>query len=456
VTSGEHPAGRSGGPGRRALLGAGLLGLAGLGAGGVAANRGAPAPAAPQDSARAAAPVDVDAAVAHRWAGHYLAIVQQSGVPAPAAAQMLAELGVVLHAAVRVSTARGDDAQRLPARRGGGALGALALPAGRPGTDPALVADAALAWLLTRRYVDTAGPALAAAAADTEAAFQAAAPRLRGPAREAGEAVGRAVLAWSLRDLAASGRAVPRSAPPGPGSWVPTPPDLEQPVLPYWGTTPTMVLERVETPPDPPEFSTAPGSERHRLAVEVRDTVASLTADQLAVARHWADGKWTVNPAGHWLRIATSALAGRDADLALTAEVLLRLGASQHDAFVSCWHTKYATDVMRPITYVRAHLGDPAWTPPVPTPCFPEYTSGHATQSAAAAAVLGSVLGEGPFTDATDPSRPARSYPSFAAAAEEAAVSRLYGGIHFSVSNTEGLACGRRIGAVVAALELRA
>ncbi len=421
---------------RRTLLGAGLLGAAGIGTGAWLAGRGT-VPARPRPRADARPAVGVPADVAHRWVGHHLALVEAHGAPAPAAAEMFAVLGIVLAAAAR------PGAVVVP-----GPLEQLRLP-GPTSADPALTADAALAWLLPRRYLDSAGPVLVTAVTEAEAAIERAPAASRGPAREAGAAIGAAVLDWYVRVMAVPAAEVRPVRPPGPHSWEPTPPDHEQAVLPHWGAKPTLALAEVDVPADPPPFSTDPGSERYRLAVEVRDTVAALTDDQRAIARHWADGKWTISPPGHWLGITSRALQERGADLDLAAHTLLLLGVSQHDAFVSCWASKFRTDVLRPLTYVRRHLGDPQWLSPVPTPCFPEYTSGHATQSGAAATVLSGVLGDAPFSDPSPTGAPARSYPTFGAAAEEAAVSRLYGGIHYRNANEQGLACGRRIGATV-------
>ncbi len=421
---------------RRTLLGTGLVGLAGLGTGVWLTGRDT-APARPRPRADARTAVGVPADVAHRWVGHHIALVKAHGTPPPAAAEMFAVLGIVLAAAAH------PGAVAVP-----GPLQALRLP-GPTSADPALTADAALAWLAPRRYLDSAGPALVTAVTEAEAVIEAAPAASRAPAREAGAAIGAAVLDWYQRAMLAATAEVRPLQPPGPHSWEPTPPDYEQAVLPHWGAKPTLGLTAVDVPADPPPFSTEPGSERYRLAVEVRDTVAALTDDQRAVAKHWADGKWSITPPGHWLGIASRALQERGADLDLAARTLLLLGMAQHDAFVSCWAAKFRTDVLRPLTYIRRHLGEPQWLSPVPTPCFPEYTSGHATQSAAAATVLSGLLGDAPFTDAPPTGAPARSYPTFLAAAEEAAVSRLYGGIHYRNANDQGLACGRRIGATV-------
>lgn len=109
-----------------------------------------------------------------------------------------------------------------------------------------------------------------------------------------------------------------------------------------------------------------------------------------------------------------------------------------------------------PITYVTEAI-DPTWTPLIATPPFPEYPSGHSVQSAAAAQVLTDMFGNVAFTDHSHDSRSLapRSFTSFADAAEEAAISRLYGGIHFRSAIANGLEQGKCIGQKVTALRFR-
>jgi membrane-associated phospholipid phosphatase len=166
----------------------------------------------------------------------------------------------------------------------------------------------------------------------------------------------------------------------------------------------------------------------------------------------------TFTPPGHWIAIVLQ-IAERDALPAeQVAAALAKLGAAQADAFISCWDTKFRYNLLRPVTYIRRHI-DKAWEPLLITPPFPEYTSGHSTQSGAASTVLTAIFGEGfAFDDAThvDEGLPVRSFPSFAAAAEEAAISRLYGGIHFRFGNEKGLEQGRSVGAHAASLRTEA
>jgi membrane-associated phospholipid phosphatase len=146
-----------------------------------------------------------------------------------------------------------------------------------------------------------------------------------------------------------------------------------------------------------------------------------------------------------------------DVGIEKSVEVLARLGVALADAFIGCWQTKYEFDLLRPVTYIRRTI-DKSWESAIITPPFPEYPSGHSTQSAAAAVVLTDLFGENfAFEDAThakDGLEP-RHYASFWAAAEEAGISRLYGGIHFRAAIERGLEQGRCIGAHAVALRTR-
>jgi membrane-associated phospholipid phosphatase len=177
---------------------------------------------------------------------------------------------------------------------------------------------------------------------------------------------------------------------------------------------------------------------------------AARTRDQTEVALFWADGEGTVTPPGHWNRIAGGVAAARGLPLVEAARLFALLNAAMADAAVVCWDCKFRFDVWRPVTAVRE--ADPTWAPLLPTPPFPAYTSGHSSFSGAAAAVLAASFGadEVPFATTSD-GLPGvtRSFRSFSAAAGEAGMSRIYGGIHWSFDNTAGLACGREVGAAV-------
>jgi hypothetical protein len=179
-----------------------------------------------------------------------------------------------------------------------------------------------------------------------------------------------------------------------------------------------------------------------------------LTDEQHAIARFWSDDPGaTPTPPGHSISILTQVIRMLDASLGQAADAYARVGVAVADAIIACWRTKYQFNLIRPVTYVRRVI-DPAWTPLLITPPFPEYTSGHSVQSGAAARVLTDLFGPVSFTDHTHDARgqPARSFSSFTDAAREAAISRLYGGIHFHAAIERGLEQGDCIGARATAL----
>jgi PAP2 superfamily len=280
-----------------------------------------------------------------------------------------------------------------------------------------------------------------------------------------GQKVAAHVLAWAEADGGASieNMGFPRDYTPGtqPQDWVPTNAIRQQqaPLLPDWGTVrpfamPTGLACAI---PGPPEYSEDPGSTFYLAAQEVYDTGKSLTEEQKLIARFWSDDPMlSPTPPGHWISVVME-IARRDGlPVERVAATLAVLGVAVADAFIACWQTKYEVNLLRPITYIRRHI-DPKWEPLLNTPPFPEYPSGHSTQSGAAATVLSALLGDNiAFEDATHEADglPVRSYPNFWAAAEEAAISRLYGGIHFRFGVEQGLAQGRCVGAHAAALKV--
>jgi len=248
----------------------------------------------------------------------------------------------------------------------------------------------------------------------------------------------------------------------GPSNWVPTSAIRQQqfPLLPDWASNRSFAMPSgAACPiPPPPPYSEDPSSAFYREALEVHEAVRNLTPGQEAIARFWSDDPMlSPTPPGHWLFIALDILEQEKANLDRTAEVLMRLGVAMADAFIGCWHAKFEYDLLRPVTYIRRVI-DPKWEPLLITPPFPEYPSGHSTLSGASAAVLTSIYGKDfSFTDRTherDGMAP-RSFPSFDAAAEEAGISRLYGGIHFRAAINHGINQGRCIGQHAIALRTR-
>jgi hypothetical protein len=323
-------------------------------------------------------------------------------------------------------------------------------------------ANSALATILKHSFPDAAAGSLAA----IESLEQHFASEFRPTVRRSafrnsvkrGRAVADAVFDWVSTDGFVTLNNCPFAPPSGPGSWVPTPPAFTPiPLQPCWGQLRPFVLSAGAecAPPPHPAYSEAPASQFFLDAAEVYNTVNHLTAEQQTIAQFWADGPGaTGTPPGHWLAIVSQLLTTDRQSLATAAEAYARVGITVADAFIACWDTKYQYKLLRPVTYIRAVI-DPAWSPFLTTPPFPEYTSGHSVQSGAAATVLTDLFGERAFTDTTHidhglalPLAP-RSFTSFFEAAEEAAISRLYGGIHFRPAIELGIQQGMCVGQTI-------
>lgn len=249
--------------------------------------------------------------------------------------------------------------------------------------------------------------------------------------------------------------------PSGTGKWTATPPAFAAPLLPYWGQNrPFVIKNATECPaPPPPAYSEEPGSAFYKDGQEVYQIAKAATQEQRQFALYWADdaGK-TPTPAGHWAYIANDLLRARKADLGTAAEAFARLNLAMSDAFVAAWATKYSLSVIRPVTYIQLVI-DSNWVPTLlPTPPFPDYPSGHAVQSSSAQAVLSRVFGANTeFVDNTHNDRGwgPRTFKSFKAAADEAAMSRVYGGIHYRFSSEGGKPQGLCVANKVLALKFK-
>jgi len=249
--------------------------------------------------------------------------------------------------------------------------------------------------------------------------------------------------------------------PTGIESWEPTPPAFQSiPLLPYWGNNRPFLSGNVSAaclPPPPPIYSTETNSDFYSEAMEVFTTSTNLTQDQRDIALFWADGSGTYTPPGHLMNLATQLIKEDQLPLNKAAEVYLRMGLAVNDAFIACWKAKYTYNLLRPVTYIQRNI-DASWLPLVTTPPFPEYTSGHSSVSGACSEILTKAFGTNRmFTDNTNSEfgYSPRSFNSFYEAAEEAAASRLYGGIHYQSANTHGINCGKQIGRNINAIQLK-
>lgn len=402
--------------------------------------------------------------VLRSWYGLMLALVRHTATyTPPVAARTFAYVGVTAFETV----ASGSDRMQSLA---GQLNGLKTVPQRATGEtyDEAVATEAALAFAVKNFFSNT-GPtgqrAIAALEKKLSAEVTAGAPADVVARSEAfGTAVAEHILAWSQDDGGAvvenMGFPLQYKLKQGPGYWVPTSTIAQQqlPLLPDWGKNRAFAMPNGASCalPAPPEYSEDPSSEYYKQAKEVDDVKKNLTPEQRAIARFWADDAMlSVTPPGHWLSIALEIIDRDKIGVEKSVDVLARLGIAEADAFIGCWQTKFVYDTVRPITYIRRVI-DPAFESIVNTPPFPEYPSGHSTQSAAAALVLTSIFGDNfafdDDTDAPDGLKP-RSFPSFWAAADEAGISRLYGGIHYRAAIERGLEQGRCVGAYTVALK---
>jgi hypothetical protein len=283
-----------------------------------------------------------------------------------------------------------------------------------------------------------------------------------------GKQVAIAIFEWSKNDGGHEAYKSPVSAnyvlPNGPGKWVPTDTIFKRPVYPYWGNNRTFIPGIVEAsqPPPPPVYSETQGSDFYNAANEIYKMSQNLKREDSLCAKFWAyepltsDDVAAYHDVSHAANIATQMILIQKLPLQDAAVLYCKHGIAGNDAGISCVKTKFQYNVVRPVTYIRTVLGHPNWNPVIFTPPFPEYTSGHASVSMAYATVLEDRFGRIPFTDHSfDKSYGSRKFESFEAYAKEAALSRMYGGIHYRFGMDEGLKQGKKVAAMVNQLKFK-
>ena len=383
-----------------------------------------------------------------QWNEELLDAVRAERTPPPYAARNMA----IVHAAVfdAVNAVDGRSASTPYLNRRGGPKGAA-----REAAAAAAAAHGTLVGLYpARRGVFDA--ALASSLAGVP----------DGPGENKGVALGRSAAQHALASRRHDGADEVVAYTPGTDAddWQPTPPAFAPALLPQWpNVTPFAMASGDQFRPAGPPDITSPEFAAAFDQVKDLGSAASTTrtAEQTEIALFWADGAGTATPPGHWNVIAQDVAEARGNTLAENARLFAALNVALADAGIAAWDAKYAFNLCRPITAIRnaaadgndLTTADPTWSPLIVTPPFPAYTSGHSTFSAAGAAVLGAFFGDEVSFATTREGLPGvvRSFDSFQDAAAEAGISRIYGGIHWSFDNTDGLAAGRAIGELVSA-----
>lgn len=256
-----------------------------------------------------------------------------------------------------------------------------------------------------------------------------------------------------------------------PTRWQPTPPSYAEGIEPHWSEIRPFAIDSAQQfkPAPPPEFSMDEGSKFYKELKEVYDIGNEIaeegdTSEKIQMAQFWDCNPYVsvtrghlmfatkkITPGAHWIGITKIAAKKSDSDFDKTVYAYTKASIAMADAFISCWDEKYRSNLIRPETLINQHIDD-NWQPVLQTPPFPEYTSGHSVVSGAASVALTDIFGDNfAFDDDTELpyGLPVRSFDSFRQAADEAAISRMYGGIHYRAAIEVGVKQGRDLGSFV-------
>lgn len=256
-----------------------------------------------------------------------------------------------------------------------------------------------------------------------------------------------------------------------PSRWQPTPPSYMDGLEPHWNKIRPFVIDSAAQfkPIPPPPFSMEKESDFFKELKEVYDISNQITengdeSEEVAIAQFWDCNPYVsvsrghlmfatkkITPGAHWIGITKIACRQSNYDFDASVYAYTKTSVAIADAFISCWDEKYRSNLIRPETLINQHFDD-AWKPVLQTPPFPEYVSGHSVASGAAAVALTDIFGDNyKFADDTELpyGLPVRHFESFNKAAAEAAISRMYGGIHYRMAVEVGVKQGRDLGKFV-------
>ncbi|MBK8519399.1 MAG: vanadium-dependent haloperoxidase [Ferruginibacter sp.] len=279
-----------------------------------------------------------------------------------------------------------------------------------------------------------------------------------------GKLVADSVVAWAKRDNYNQSRAMPRfTLSKEPGTWQPTPADYAQAIEPFWNTIRPLTLNSPSqfSPAEKLPFSLKKNSSFYKSMIEVYEIGKKLDTTQKAIAKYWDDNPnvsvnmghlnyfiHKISPGGHWLMITQQACQAKNETVSRSSLAYTLTAIALFDAFICSWDEKFKTNLIRPITVINDHI-DKNWQPYIQTPPFPEFTSGHAVISNAAATVLTRLFGDNyEFTDVTEIpfGNETRHFKSFYEASAEVSWSRVYGGIHYPETARISIIQGKEIG----------
>lgn len=282
------------------------------------------------------------------------------------------------------------------------------------------------------------------------------------------------IKAWMNKDNYAQTRTMPKFTvdTDDASRWQPTPPAYMDGIEPHWNEIrPFLIDSAQQFKPDPhPEFSMDKDSKFYEELMEVYNTSIEIQkngdeSEEVEIAKFWDCNPFVsvtrghfmfatkkISPGAHWILIVKIATRKTNSNFEETVNAYTKTSIAIADAFISCWDEKYRSNLIRPETVINQNI-DPDWLPILQTPPFPEYSSGHSVVSGAASVILTKIFGDNfYFEDDTELQfgLPMRSFKSFYEASSEAAISRMYGGIHYRAAIENGLEQGKRVGHFIA------
>ena len=275
-----------------------------------------------------------------------------------------------------------------------------------------------------------------------------------------GKQVASVIFEWSKTDGTLNTN--PPYVPPiGPGLWVPTPPAFANPVNTYLGNNRTFIAgltTNIPIIPPPVTYSTDPNSDYYKTVKELYEASQNLTAEQITIAKTWADlGSFYSTPGSHYINIVTQLIVNYHLPLDEAAVLYAKTGIAASDGSVLTFKIKYQSPLMRPITYIRSVLGQATWNTVVNTPPHPEYPSAHAMNGQPIMEVLKARFGNNiTLVDRSNEALyGARTYTSLDAIVQESAISRFYAGIHYKNTASVSILMGAEVGKLVNKLKFK-
>jgi hypothetical protein len=274
-----------------------------------------------------------------------------------------------------------------------------------------------------------------------------------------GQSVASAIYNWFLTDNFNPSN-IGYVPPVFPGAWEPTPPAFANGINPFVSSARLFLLSNasVIVPPPPFPYSETVGSDYYKMIKQVYDVSLTLTTEQKNIADFYIDQGNGIGytPPGHDFSLVTQIIKEKKVGLVVAAEVYAKCGIAERDGTILTFGAKYKYNQMRPVTYIRRFI-DANWLPRIPTPPHPEYPAAHAMLTGSLMQTAAKVLGDKiKLTDHSYDFRgwAPRSFTSIFGVAEEAGISRNYGGIHYIPSINTGLAMAKKIGDNIGAIKL--